>query len=190
MIVVRPLDWPGDRAPLARLDTAFDTGVVYDVCAGPLDFALVECPADPPLHKRYHLPLDELAAAAYAVVAERAGQVVGVAALTVEAWNRSAVLSHLYVDRGARRGGAGAALLADVRRRAAALGAGRLRVETQNVNAPAIRFYRRHGFVCCGVDTALYDPRRHPGEAAVFLALPLDVLPLDVLPLAALPPEG
>ncbi|GJG86516.1 hypothetical protein tb265_16970 [Gemmatimonadetes bacterium T265] len=32
-------------------------------------------------------------------------------------------------------------------------------------DAPAIRFYQRHGFVCCGLDATLYDPRTAPGAA-------------------------
>jgi ribosomal protein S18 acetylase RimI-like enzyme len=69
--------------------------------------------------------------------------------------------------------GVGGALLEAMRDHAHALGAPCLWVETQNVNAPAIRFYRRHGFACCGLDTTLYDPRQLRGETAVFLALAL-----------------
>lgn len=98
---------------------------------------------------------------------------LGVAALTLQDWNRRAVISHLYVERSARGHGIGTGLLWEVRRRAETLGARCLWLETQNVNTPAIRFYHRHGFVCCGVDTMLYDPRHTPNEIAVFFALTL-----------------
>ena len=174
VIRYRPLEWPEDRAPLASLDTSFVTDVVYAVRVGPLSFTLAEQPVEPPLRKRYPVAWDELPAETQTVVAERDGRLLGVAALTVQRWNRRAVISHLYVDRGARRSGVGAGLLRELRRGAEALGARCLWVETQNVNAPAIRFYQRQGFACCGLDTTLYDPRRAPGEVAVFFALALE----------------
>lgn len=174
MIRCRPLDWPRDRAALAHLDASVTTDAVYDVAAGPLGFALAERRVDPPLRKCYDVPWDELPAARLAVVAERDGGVVGVAAAELTEWNRRMVISHLYVDRGARRRGVGAALVRAVRERAEPLGARCLWAETQNVNAPAIRFYRRQGFACCGLDTTLYDPRQADGEVAVFFALALE----------------
>ena len=164
----RPPDWPHDREALARLDLAFATDVVYAVeRRGPLDFALVERRADPPLVKRYALDLDALAAAPHVTVAEEDGRVVGVASVAWQAWNRRAELSHLYVDAAARGRGVGAALLREAERAARTLGARCLWVETQQVNAPAIRFYLRQGFACCGLDAALYDDDR---EVGIFFA--------------------
>ena len=50
-------------------------------------------------------------------------------------------------------------------------GARCLWVETQNVNYPAIQFYRQVGFQLCGLDESLYDPEG-PGrnEIALFFA--------------------
>ena len=45
-----------------------------------------------------------------------------------------------------RRRGVGAALLDAAERRAVNRGASQLRVETQQINVPACRFYLRHGF--------------------------------------------
>ena len=170
----RPLDWPRDREPLARLELSLTTDVVYAVTASPLGFTLAERRVEPPLHKRYDVAWEELPASTAAVVAERDGDLVGVAAAEMHEWNRRMVISHLYVDRGARRSGVGAALVREVRARAEALGARCLWVETQNGTAPAIAFYRRQGFACCGLDTTLYDPRRAGDEVAVFLALALE----------------
>jgi ribosomal protein S18 acetylase RimI-like enzyme len=166
---VRPLDWPRDRAALQRLELGFATDRIYDVEAGPLRFALVERRVSPPLGKRYEVDWDALAAAPHVVVAEEEGVPTGVAAVAWHPWNRRAELAHLYVDAQARGRGVGADLLREACRIAATLGARCLWVETQQVNAPAIRFYLRHGFICCGLDASLYDPREAPGEVAVFL---------------------
>jgi ribosomal protein S18 acetylase RimI-like enzyme len=166
MLRFRSPDWPRDREGLARLDPSFASDVVYAVeRRGPLDFALVERPIDPPLVKRYAVDWDALAASPHVTVADRDGAVVGVAAVTWQAWNRRAELSHLYVDAASRGRGVGTGLLRAAERAARALGARCLWVETQQVNAPAIRFYLRQGYACCGLDAALYDDDR---EVAVF----------------------
>ena len=47
-------------------------------------------------------------------------------------------------------------------------------LETQNVNYPAIQFYRRAGFAFCGFDTSLYDPNDLIMEdVALFFARPV-----------------
>lgn len=57
-----------------------------------------------------------------------------------------ALLWDIRVKLDARRQGIGSALLEAAGRSACKLGAQRLRVETQNINVPACRFYHRHGF--------------------------------------------
>lgn len=172
MLRFRPPDWPRDREALARLDLSFATDVGYALeRRGPLDFALVERPVDPPLVKRYAVDWDALAASPHVMVADRDGTAVGVAAVTWQAWNRRAELSHLYVDAASRGRGAGTGLLRAAEGAARALGARCLWVETQQVNAPAIRFYLRQGYACCGLDAALYEDAR---EIAVFLARAID----------------
>ncbi len=141
--------------------------------SGPLGFALVERAVVPPLHKNYEVNWEELAAARVALVAEREGVIVGASALGYEAWNRRAVISHLYVDRAERGARIGTSLLGALRARARELDARCLWVETQNVNVPAIAFYRRNGFDLTGLDTSLYDPEALRDETAVFLASPL-----------------
>ena len=75
---------------------------------------------------------------------------------------------HLYVDRRQRGRGVGRALLDEVVARARDAGMRALWLETQNVNVPAIRFYRRLGFRLAGLDDSLYDPADVPGEVALF----------------------
>ena len=78
--------------------------------------------------------------------------------MTIEAWNRRAVLHHLYVAREARRIGLGQALVAAAIKTARDLKARCVWVETQTVNYAAVRFYRNMSFGWCGFDTSLYDP--------------------------------
>jgi GNAT superfamily N-acetyltransferase len=174
MVQCRPVDWSRDLQALARLDVSYLTGTTYGVEAGPMSFALVEQAVDPPLFKRYDVDWNAVAAADHAVVAEDEGTVLGIIGAVLSAWNRRVLVSHLYVDASVRRQGVGAGLMVRVQEWArTTAGARSLWVEAQNVNAGAIRFYRRLGFVCCGLDTTLYDPRVCPGETAVFFSLPL-----------------
>ena len=57
-----------------------------------------------------------------------------------------AVLWDIRVAPDARRRGIGAALMAAAERWAEAQGCAELKVETQNINVPACRFYARQGF--------------------------------------------
>ena len=78
--------------------------------------------------------------------------------MTIEAWNRRAVLQHLYVTREARRIGVGNALVTAAMEAARDRNARCVWVETQTVNYGAVRFYRSMGFAWCGFATSLYDP--------------------------------
>lgn len=172
---VRTLSWPSDLPQLERLDTAFSTDIVYDVQSLPHGFAIVERVVAPPLQKQYPIALDNLPACSATIVAEREGILIGVAALQYVAWNRRAVVAHLYVDRAARGQGIGTLLVQELRARAKAFHARCLWVETQNVNAPAIRFYERCGFVLSGLDVSLYDPQDTAGEIALYFVLSSDL---------------
>jgi ribosomal protein S18 acetylase RimI-like enzyme len=171
-IEIRALRWPEDAAALAALDTSLVTDRIYELVADERSFTLREVPVDPPLHKRF--PLDDLAGdvgrAERSFVAEIGGTVAGFASLRCEAWNRRAILTHLYVDRPRRQSGIGRRLLQAVAAVARERGARELWLETQNVNFPAIAFYRRAGFELCGLDRTLYDPAVAPGEVALYFA--------------------
>ena len=171
---VRPLSWPSDLAQLAQLDTGFSTDVVYDVQSLRHGFALVERVVVPAFRKLYPITWDDLPTYSATIVAEHGGVIIGVAALQYVAWNRRAAIAHLYVDHAARRRGVGMRLVEELRGRAKALHARCLWVETQNVNAPAIHFYERCGFMLGGLDVSLYDPRHSEGEIALYFVLPSD----------------
>ncbi len=67
-----------------------------------------------------------------------------------------AVLWDIRVAPGYRRCGVGSALVAAAEVWAAARSCSQLKVETQNVNVPACRFYSRHGFVLGAIHRFAY----------------------------------
>lgn len=167
---LRPLCVPADFAELARLDLSFQAHRVFVVQRRPTSFELIEQVSAPPVDGRYEVDWTELASAGYALVAEQAGRVVGVAALQVTEWNRRGTVAHLYVDRHSRGIGIGSQLVAALAHEGAARGVRALWVETQNVNLTAIRFYESCGFELCGLDMSLYDPVAVLNETAIYLS--------------------
>lgn len=180
-IVVRGVRWPDDRAAILALDTSFTTKRVYQVVATKTMFALEEQAVSPPLHKRYHFDdIDDFPRYTVLVV-EVAGRVEGVAALSYEAWNRRAVLQHLFLNPALRGQGVGRYVMAHVAAAASNMDARCIWLETQNINYSAVQFYRQVGFTWCGMDLSLYDPAGPAGqEIALFFARPLEVEDLSV----------
>jgi GNAT superfamily N-acetyltransferase len=160
MIALRPLRWPDDRASLLELDTSFTTDRVFRLERTDDSFKLDEAAVEPPIHKSYSLvdAVDLIQSHDWVTIAEHNHAVAGVASMTVEAWNRRAVLHHLYVAREARRSGIGQALISATIEAARDRNARCVWVETQTVNYGAVQFYRNVGFEWCGLDTSLYDP--------------------------------
>ncbi len=92
------------------------------------------------------------------LVAEVDGRVVGIAVHYVIPWTYdlkpTLVLKELFVEEGARSSGAGAALIAALKRHAASIGAPRINWTVLAGNEPAKRFYRLHG----GVADEVWQP--------------------------------
>ncbi|MDT4965380.1 MAG: hypothetical protein QOJ64_117 [Acidobacteriota bacterium] len=160
MIALRPLHWPDDRASLLGLDTSFTTDRVFQLQQTDHGFKLDETAVEPPINKSYSLidSVDLIPSHDWATIAEHNHRVAGVGSMTIEAWNRRAVLHHLYVTREARGIGLGHALVTASIGVARDLNARCLWVETQTVNYRAVQFYRSMGFEWCGFDATLYDP--------------------------------
>ena len=154
-----------DVTALSGFESSFRTDTVYAVTVSEGGFALVEERVEPRT-KAYEL------AGGWDVLirAEDEGELVGVAATTYHAWNRRQVLDELHVSPGRRRQGIARRLLAGVVGTAQRNGAREVWAETQNVNVPAIRAYRRLGFALTGLDTTLYAGS---DEIALFLSLPV-----------------
>jgi ribosomal protein S18 acetylase RimI-like enzyme len=174
MLIIRPAQWPDDIALLDGLDTSFTTDRIYRVIRDEFSFTLVEERVDPPLQKSYGSIAShegDIRAMEYAAVAEDDGVVAGFAAARHESWNRRVVMQHLYVAAGRRRSDVGRALINQLDALARAAGARCLCTETQNINYPAIQFYRHLGFRLCGLDESLYDSAGLArDEIALFLA--------------------
>ncbi len=175
-ISFRSLNWPHDQAAIAALDTGFSTTTIYQVQQTELSMYLSLVELASPFEKRYdlaeaceHLPQHD-----WVLVAEDQGQLVGLAALEYQQWNRRAVLEHCYVERRYRGQGLGRQLLTAAIAAARQLSARCVWLETQTTNPAAIKFYRTVGFGWCGIDLQLYDPSAlDPREIALFFSYDL-----------------
>jgi len=178
LLIIRPALWPQDVPALAALNTSFVTNTVYRLAQDGFSFRLVEEAVAPPLHKRYAFaPVEERANWDHAAVAEDNGRLVGFGAAQYAAWNRRAILWHLYVAPEYRGQGVGTRLLFSVEAFAREMGARCVWLETQTVNFPAIQFYLRAGFTLCGLDMSLYDPDGPEGrEWALFFRRPVSAV--------------
>jgi ribosomal protein S18 acetylase RimI-like enzyme len=174
MVTLRSALWPQDERVLSALDTGFVTDRIYRLVSEGFSVRLVEEVVTPPLRKRYEFDpanLEERQNWDFTAIAEEEGQLAGFAAAQYVAWNRRVVLWHLYVMPSYRRRGVGRQLLDALDAFAQSVNARCLWLETQNINYPAIQFYRRSGFTLCGFDNTLYDPETlTQEEVAVFFA--------------------
>lgn len=98
------------------------------------------------------------------------GQMVGIAICERREWNNTLWLWELHVQNGLRGQGTGSQLIQAVKQLAVEQ---RFRVvvaEAQNMNVPALNFYRKHGFDIEGVDLSLYtNTDLTHGEVALYL---------------------
>ncbi|MEI2296555.1 GNAT family N-acetyltransferase [Ensifer sp. MJa1] len=96
------------------------------------------------------------------LVADLDGRVVGIAVHYVIPWTYdlkpTLVLKELFVDETARSSGAGAALVAALKRHAEKIGAPRINWTVLATNEAAKRFYRREG----GNHDAIWEPWTMP----------------------------
>lgn len=97
------------------------------------------------------------------VVAKIDGQVRGYL-LASEGWNRYGVVDDFAIDRPVRGSDLAAQLMDHAVIWAKARGLPGLRLETQNNNVAACRFYRRYGFELGGFDRYLYSALKQPRE--------------------------
>jgi ribosomal protein S18 acetylase RimI-like enzyme len=156
----------GDIDGAAGIDTRFSSDRIYRVRRSGLGFSIMEERVEPPIEKTYALPTVHPSDRLY--VARIGDEVVGLGELAFESWNGRARIEHLYVTAAHRGRGIGRELLQALENRARGEpGIRCLWLETQNVNHPAIHFYRRLGFRLCGLDETLY---RTADEVALFFA--------------------
>ena len=168
-LVVRAAVPGPDLGQIAGIDISYETDRVYRVRADGLGFRLAEERVDPPVTNSS--PRPSLTLSDGLLVACADDEVIGYGELRFEVWNDRARAEHLYVARPFRGRGAGRALMDALDEHARRATSARcLWLETQNVNYPAVQFYRRMGFRLCGLDDTLYapGPDAGPGEVALY----------------------
>lgn len=111
----------------------------------------------------------------FSLGAYAADQLAGAAIAGAEDWNGTLWIWEFHVAPSFQGRGIGRNLMDRLAELARAAGLRTLRVETQNTNVPAIRFYRRVGFRMEAVDVSFYTNHDlDGGEVAVFLKRRLD----------------
>jgi ribosomal protein S18 acetylase RimI-like enzyme len=161
----RPPDW----AAYASIPVSFEVRSMFDVAPSPADrdgVSLTERSLTVPYIKDYDVLGDGVQRwshlydpARWGVLAAFVGDDAG---HTRAGGDTVAYLWDLRVAPAWRRGGIGQALFGAAESWARARGCTELRVETQNINVAACRFYRRQGCSLVHVDTAAYPEL--PGE--------------------------
>ena len=158
-MIIREMQEEFDGERLSNFDFSFSTEHIYRVSIDKMSVRITEEKLDSPFQKSYQLDFikKDINEADYAVVAEDENVIVGFATVKYEDWNNRAVLTGIFVEPEFRGKSVGKALIELVENYAQTKSARCLFVETQNVNYPAIRFYRNIGFEFCGFDTSLYN---------------------------------
>ncbi|GHG46792.1 GNAT family N-acetyltransferase [Streptomyces griseocarneus] len=163
MVIYRPAR-PDELRAARELDNSFTTSTVLRVTASDDGFVLHQVPVEPELRKVYPDDEDEEGEDQEVLVADAGGELCGAVSFAYEEWNRRLVVADIRVSPGRRGRGIGAGLMDRALARGRELGAR---------TAPAVRAYRRMGFVLCGLDTSLYTGTSSEGETALFMSRPL-----------------
>ncbi|MFD3515495.1 GNAT family N-acetyltransferase [Streptomyces sp. NPDC058657] len=173
---------PEDTEALDALDGSFTTDTVFHVETAENGFTLRELPIEPPLTKVFPqddsegddendaCPSEQSSPTVLAVAAD--GSVAGFVSVSYAPWNRRLTIEDIEVAPEHRGRGVGSALMARAEEMARERGAMQIWLEVTNINAPAIRAYRRMGFALCGLDTSLYEFTPSAGEYALYMSKP------------------
>jgi ribosomal protein S18 acetylase RimI-like enzyme len=171
-VIVRVAQTQHDLDGISKISRAYSTDRIYRVRRNELGFWLDEEPVSPPVHKIYPDPSPELSDRL--LVATAGPEVVGYGELQFNSWNDRAEIEGLIVSGDFRGRGIGRLLIQALDKRARRERSARcLWLETQNINYPAVGFYRRLGFRLCGLDETLYRPGMPgmvPGEVAIYFS--------------------
>ncbi len=180
-MIIREMQREIDGERLADFDASFSTEYIYRAAVDKMSVEIVEEKLDVPFQKIYPFDLirKDIDEADYAVVAEIDEIIAGFATVKYEEWNNRACLTGIFVAADSKGKGVGRALVAAAINFATTKSARCLWAETQNVNRPAIQFYRKIGFEFCGFDGALYNPADvSSGETAFYFR---KLLPVKIL---------
>ncbi|MFI8199983.1 GNAT family N-acetyltransferase [Streptomyces sp. NPDC085942] len=167
-----------ERDRTAVIKGEFSSDTVFEVVdSGGNGFSLRPVRLDRPIHKVF--PDDEPeggepSTGARRFVALDGDRVCGYVDTEYEPWNRRLVIADIEVAAPYQGRGIGRTLMNHAIDWARTCGAGHVWLEVTNINAPAIRAYRRMGFALCGLDTSLYSGTESEGETALFMSRSLD----------------
>lgn len=113
---------------------------------------------------------EELLPLGYSFGAYENDELVGVIIVEPQKWNNTVLIWELRVSTEHRRRNIGTALMNQVVEMARANGFRAIRLETQNYNVPAIKFYNQCGFMIEGIDLSFYtNTDVENSEVALFL---------------------
>ncbi|MFJ2025296.1 GNAT family N-acetyltransferase [Streptomyces sp. NPDC087897] len=167
-----------ERDRSAVIQGEFDSDTVFEVVdSGGDGFGVRPVRLDRPVHKVFpddEPDGDEPSVGACRFVALDGDRVCGYVDTEYVPWNRRLVIADIEVAGPYRGRGIGRTLMNHAIDRARTCGAGHVWLEVTNINAPAIRAYRRMGFALCGLDTSLYSGTESEGETALFMSRSLD----------------
>jgi len=170
--IVRAAETQHDLDEISKIDRTYSTDRIYRVRRSELGFFLDEEPVSPPVQKNYPDPSPELSDRL--LVATAGAEIIGYGELRFNSWNDRAEIEGLTVSGNFRSQGVGRSLVQALDERARQERSARcLWLETQNINYPAVQFYRRLGFRLCGLDETLYRPGMPglvPGEVALYFS--------------------
>lgn len=188
-VSVRPLRL-GDLARLEEIDTGFVSdailqvdkpvqglGVVWDVHE-----VVLAQPFDRP--NGYDFTAEDLAVVqrrleeghSLQLLAEDAGRPVGLIEAEHQAWNHTAMVWNILIDRRYRQRGLGRCFMERAAEWARQRDCRALTLETQNNNINACRFYHHLGFRLTGIrDDFYHNDDLARGEVAIFWSLALDM---------------
>ena len=171
-VIVRAAETQHDLDGISKIDRTYSTDRIYRVRRSELGFFLDEEPVSPPVQKNYPDPSPELSDRL--LVATAGAEIIGYGELRFNSWNDRAEIEGLTVSGNFRSQGVGRSLVQALDERARQERSARcLWLETQNINYPAVQFYRRLGFRLCGLDETLYRPGMPglvPGEVALYFS--------------------
>ena len=141
------------------LDFSYVTDRIYQVHASERGFLLEEKQLEHPVQKKFtdHL-FSQWLEDPVALGAFEGERLVGVIEGSMEEWHQMFRVSNLLVDRAYRRTGVGGELMGQMVAHAAQINGCRgVILETQSCNYPAIRFYRKQGFLLNRIDIREYS---------------------------------
>jgi streptothricin acetyltransferase len=179
MLEIRPLS-ELNEADLRHIISGYVAREKYQVTYTATDqtttFSLELVSLDSPYTQHFHPGEDEIEMiqqklqAGWSLGAFDGLALAAIAIASPEKWNDTLRIWEFHVAESHRRMGIGQQLMDRLAQRAAPAGLRAMVVETQSTNVPAIRFYRKAGFVLEGIDISYYTNQDYPdGEIALFM---------------------